>query len=424
MKQYLTDRQHNMLPNGKSEAFKNAQAYWLAKIRGEEPGPQPHSPELEQFIGVHFPEAPCEPGELAPNAGIDSQSLTVGKLAILIAYNEAILGAIYGTPDNGGKRRTDGAAQFGINPLLPCLWLWGATQLSRADNMCISFPPDEPFQVTIEETNNINIRVSLDLHPAEGYKEWHVDGFNLYRFGNLPWALGTLCSCVVAFFVTVASNATPTLSAAISLYYSIPYSCDNHYRDLGWPPSWNGRCRLRWGDPDPAQGYACGIFSGTFKKRMGKTGTSAHRAILVLTVCVLAWIFKFELRAALGFQNAGVSGWVQVVGAVLETGVAISATFSFPVLLSWKMGKHALICIAGCIFAVVNVVLMWLWIYRGIGLLPLRVIGELGAMVLFSVFAASQLVGINYVNGATTLYVMYSWFHYISISCVLGDSRS
>ncbi|KAG0133214.1 hypothetical protein HOY82DRAFT_590806 [Tuber indicum] len=428
MKQYLTTRQAGMVPSGFTNDFEELQRHWMEKMTGIQapqnprPGSQP-PPGLDrlskQSVTVFFPEAPCRPGELAPNAGIDETSVTLADLAIMLAYNKALIRERAAPGNTALAKRS-----LVVNPLLPCLWLWKENKLDLTNNLCITFPPAELFPVTDEGRNGTRIDVLLDLHPQNGYQEWEVDGFNIYGFGNLPWFLGTLCSCVISFFVSVASNSTPTLSAAIALYFSIPYSCDNNHRDMGWPPSWNGRVRLRWGDPDPSQGYACGIFSGAFRKRMGKTGTSIPRATLVLLVCVLSWTWKSELRTALGFQNSGVSRWVQMVGGTLETFVTISALFSFPILFAWKMNKHAFICIAGSLFAVANTVLMWLWIFRGIGLLPLRILGELGAMVLFSVFSSAQLVGIGYVNGATTLFVVYSWFHYVAISCVLGDSRA
>ncbi|PHH61266.1 hypothetical protein CDD81_644 [Ophiocordyceps australis] len=326
-----------MIPPESQDAFKTAHDYWLKQM--VEPEDAELSQEgLDRSIGVFFPEAPCEPGELSPNAGIDGTSLTIGKLAALVAYNKAIQTA-FRAMDSDAASHESRDAKFGVNPFLPCLWLWSKRHLNSTNNLCVTFPPNEPFQVAAEDSGDagdgqrVGIRVSLDLCPASGYQEWHVDGFNVYNFGNLPWFLGTLCSCV---------------------------------------------------------------FSGKFKKRMGKTGTSVNRAVIIL---------------------------IRRLAAALELFVTISATFSFPILLTWKMKKHALVCIAGCVFGATNAVLMWLWIYRGVGLLPLRIIGELGAMVLFSVFAASQLVGISYVNGATTLFVVYSWFHYISLSCVLGDSR-
>ncbi|KAK6527612.1 hypothetical protein TWF694_004596 [Orbilia ellipsospora] len=480
MKQYSTCRQARMVPDRLANAFENAQRYWTEKMefaagtgKGSHTSQGSHSQisvgparpvneplaELsEHYVTIFFPEAPCKPGEVSPNAGVDKTSVILAELAMILAYNNVIIKPLASfasskpvlvnmgsnsaatlAPTNGAPAPASTSPVQAspkrhrvVNPLLPCLWLWNKGELGLMNNLCITFPSVESFPVTDESFdqhpmkpgNRTRIDVSIDLHPENDYQDWEVDGFNIYNFGNLPWLLETLCSCIVSFFITVASNSTPTLSAAIALHFSIPYSCDNNYRDMGWPPSWNDRLRLRWGNPDPAQGYACGIFSGSFKKRMGRTGTSVTRATLLLIVCGLSWAWKPELRKALGFQNSGVSPWVQVAGAALETFVTISATFSFPVLVAWKMNKHALICVAGCLFAVANTVLMWLWIYRGIGLLPLRILGELGAMVLFSVFSAAQLVGIGYVNGATTLFVVYAWFHYVAISCVLGDSRS
>ncbi|KAG0636468.1 hypothetical protein HOY80DRAFT_353394 [Tuber brumale] len=484
MKQYLTARQAGMVPPDFTSDFEELQRHWIGEMTGSQTSQSPSTgsqppPGLARLsnrnLTVFFPEAPCRPGELAPNAGIDETSATLADLAIMLTYNKALIrglaasgntapssgnaapgsgntapssgntapgsgnaapGSGNAAPGSGNAAPGSGNAAPGagstapaktslvVNPLLPCLWLWKEGELDLTNNLCITFPPVELFPVTDEGADGTRIDVSLDLHPQNSYQEWEVDGFNIYGFGNLPWILGTICSCIISFFVSVASNSTPTLSAAIALYFSIPYSCDNNYRDKGWPPSWNGRVRLRWGDPDPSQGYACGIFSGTFRKRMGKTGTSIHRASLVLLVCVLSWIWKSKLRTALGFQNSGVSRWVQMVGGTLEAFVTISALLSFPILFAWKMNKHAFIAVAGALFAVANTVLMWLWIFRGIGLLPLRILGELGAMVLFSVFSSAQLVGIGYVNGATTLFVVYSWFHYVAISCVLGDSRA
>jgi len=442
MKQYLMARQADMVPRDFTDDFEELKRYWLEKMTGfqasQSPRPSSQPPPglarlSNKSVTVFFPEAPCRPGELAPNAGIDETSTTLADLAIMLAYNNALVreqaascnpapGSINATPGSGNTALIK--TSFVVNPLLPALWLWKEDKLGLTNNLCITFPPVELFPVTDGGVDGTRIDVSLDLHPRNSYQEWEVDGFNLYGFGNLPWMLGTFCSCIISFFVSVASNSTPTLSAAISLYFSIPYSCDNNYRDIGWPPSWNGRVRLRWGDPDPSQGYACGIFYGKFRKRMGKTGTSIHRASVVLLVCALSWTWKLELRTALGFENTGVSRWVQIVGCALETFGSIAALLSFPVLFAWKMNKHAFICIAGCLFGIINAILMWLWIFRGIGLLPLRILGELGGMVVFSLFSSAQLVGIGYVNGATTLFVVYSWMHYISISCVIGDSRA
>jgi len=156
---------------------------------------------------------------------------------------------------------------------------------------------------------------------------------------------------------------------------------------------------------------------------MGKTGTYIHRASLVLLVCPLSSICRSELRAALGFRNTGVTRWVQIVGFALEIYRGIAGLANSAVLFSWKINKHAFLCISGGLFRIINAVPMWLWIFRGIGLLPLRLIGELGGMVVFSLFHSAQMVGTGYVNIATTLCAVYSWMHYIALSCVIGDSR-
>jgi len=450
MKQYLMNRQADMVPSNSTEEFEELREYWLDEMtsppvsqsqldkmtssQASQSQPPPGYSRLsKRSIKVFFPEAPCQPGELAPNAGIDETSTTLADLAIMLAYNKALIreqvasgnaaqGSLHAAPRSGNAALAKTSPV--VNPLLPSLWLWKEDKLGPTNNLCITFPPVESFPVTdMGGVEGTRINLSLDLHPRNGYQEWEVDGFNIYGSGNIPWIIGTFCGCIMSFFLSLASNLTPTLSAAIALYFSIPYSCDNNYRDMGWPPSWNGRVRLRWGDPDPCQGYACGIFSGTFRKRMGKTGTSIHRASLVLLVCALSWIWKLELRAALGFQNTGLTQWVQIVGFGLEIFAGVGGLINSAVLFSWKMNKHAFLCIAGGLFGIINAIFMWMWIFRGIGLLPLRLIGELGGMGVFSLFHSAQMVGTGYVNAATTVCTIYSWMHYIALSCVIGDSR-
>jgi len=117
-----------------------------------------------------------------------------------------------------------------------------------------------------------------------------------------------MCAYIMVFFVTLASNATPSFATALALSFAVPCTNDSSLEDMGCPPTWNGRVRVRWGE------IACGLFSGRYRVKPGRTGTSAPP---VLFTSWVTWGWKRQPREILEFGEATeISSWVKWVSLV------------------------------------------------------------------------------------------------------------
>jgi len=183
-----------------------------------------------------------------------------------------------------------------LNPLLPCLQLWRRGMLERSDCFHISLPPDNLFE--LQQTRNDSttpevqpctaaLSYTLELQKGPHYLDglsslsYIVPSFTLW---HLSWLVSLLSACVLAFFVIVASNASPSLATALALSFAMPHANDYSYKDAGSPPLWNGRVRIRWGGGSAGDSYAAGLFCGPYRGYPGSTGSSTVRCCTVLAV--------------------------------------------------------------------------------------------------------------------------------------------
>jgi hypothetical protein len=336
----------------------------------------------------------------------DSTRLNGHELAALCAFSQAL--------------KEEPKEKLDVNPLLPCMQLWMSGTLKPIDSLHITLPPSDIFKVH-KTKDRMVLTYTLELQGGG----CQVDGLAasraaypwIFTYWRVAWLTTTLCASVGAFFVILASNATPSLATALALSYAGPLSNDYSWDDAGCPPSWNGRIRVRWGE-----GFACGVFSGPYKGRPGRTGTSVTRCSTVWIVSWVTWARREQLKDLLDFRDdQAISTWVKwvavfvlglfnVIAYVHAYGLWTYGQAHLGLFLALYAGGFGLIAFSFAWRIVHNQETWWLaFIYS-----------ELGFCVFGSIFPAIVMVGINPRNGALGLWSKYAWIYIVLVSCLNG----
>jgi hypothetical protein len=343
-------------------------------------------------------------GELSPLQWWDNTPINGSELAALLAFSRTLLKTQKST----------------VNPFLLCLQLWRMGKLDAANNLHITLPTSNIFKVEAQN-NRKTLSYTLDV----GNSACYIDGLTasraaypwIFTIWRVMWLTSTLCACVMAFFVIIASNATPTLATALALSFASPSSNDHSWRDAGCPPSWNGRIRIRWGD-----GFACGIFSGRHTGKPGRTGTSFTRCGLVLITCWATWAGRAQLRSTLGFgDDRGISTWVKWVAIFVLASFTLVAYINAFGLRRYGQTRLALfLAFYAGVFALIAFLFAWRIVHEQETWWISLIITEAGCTLVGSIFPAIVIAGISHRNGGLLLWSRFAWLFLILVSCFNG----
>jgi hypothetical protein len=390
---------------------------------------------------IHYPDAHYAENELPVGATAKESAVSADEISLLLAFTEYVC---------GDRNRA-------INPLILCIWLWMKGKLHPSDNLLIKLPPSTQFiypqpdltpKALLSEPQNQThpsppevkspevttqpaaespppVKSALPTPSEEPLvlsrapnildlsgEDWEVDGDTFLNVWKVIWVLSLLSSALIAFFVILSGGGNPNMATTLGLLFCRPYSIDSNPQDSGYPPSWNGRRRLRWGS-----GYSCGVFKGTFYKRMGPTGNSLFRATTVHAVSWVTWIWRKQLQTSLNFtQSKPSSIWVLWVAVVLECMATAACFYGTFFLMNLRQRKAAFVCGLNFVCVSVMCVLMFRYLISDVGHETVFWCSEMGiAIAIF--YPAVIHRGIGPSHGPFVWYTAIVWIHIIASSC-------
>jgi hypothetical protein len=353
-------------------------------------------------MSLHYPDSPYGANELPVGAIMEDEAVSAKHLAAMLAFTEYICGDSY----------------KGINPLILCIWIWMQGRLHPSDSMVITLPPSRRFiypqsttQLTqeIEEPNRISSAPNvLDLSSDD----WDIDGGTFMNAWKVIWVFSLITSVLIAFFVVVSGGGNPSLATTLGLLFVRPYSIDSNLHDSGYPPSWNGRRRLRWDN-----GYACGLFKGKHYKKMGPTGNSLFRCIVVYVASWITWYLRTPLRRAMQFARpAPTSTWVLWVAICFECMAMLAMFMGIFMLIAWRQVKASIALTINFIALAICFALMVRYMATKQGHKALFWYSELGILTAI-LYAAVIHRGVGPSHGPFVWYNAIVWIHTIASSC-------
>lgn len=350
---------------------------------------------------IYLEDSICELStEVSPGASVRADHLAADKLAWMLAYVKCFC-----IPGSTAVSKHTHLKQ--LNPFMPCILLWKLGKLS-SDSLHLTLPPMHARGDL--EANRTETMIRLTVNGS-----WEVDGQQTKSW-KTSYVASLASGSIVTFFTILATNINPSLATTIGLMFLKPHTNDYSLRDAGTPPSWNGRSRIRWEE----DAYNCGIFSGTYHKRMGKSGTSAPRVVIIHTLSWLTWVWREALRTELGFKKADIPDvlrwvlWAAFLGEAVVATLTVLGAFK---LYQWKQQELWIVSATSapwlgvCAFLMVRHIL-----YEG-GLTVLFYLSEVGAMMAGVLNISVILVGVGSSNGPIEWHVVIMWVHIVASSC-------
>ncbi|KAF8247045.1 hypothetical protein K440DRAFT_683089 [Wilcoxina mikolae CBS 423.85] len=327
-------------------------------------------PLSETTMMIYLEDSICEPSaEVSPGASVRAGHLAADKLALMLAYVKCFCVLPSSKTSGGGTAAPENTYLKQLNPFMPCILFWKLEKLSLDSFHLTLLPTHARGDLEANRTETMTSLTADDI--------WEVDGQQTKSW-KTSYVASLASGSIVTLFTVLATNINPSLATTIGLMFLKPHTNDYSLRDAGTPPSWNGRSRIRWEEG----GYGCGIFSGTYHKRMGKSGTSAPRVVIIHILSWLTWVWREALRRELGFKKTEYTGCVEMGALGCVFGEGRGGNFDG--------------------FSVLTV---------------LFYMSEVGAMMAGVLNISVILVGVGSSNGPIEWHVVIMWVHIVASSC-------